>query len=102
MVSDDAFDPRRASASSAAAAWAPLDKAQRRPGALALPGAEGQDLEVGQVADLHAPAVRREVPLGAELVDVVPDARVPAQRVGVDEDPRLRRDVVAHDGRRLE
>ncbi|KAB8107302.1 hypothetical protein EE612_041976, partial [Oryza sativa] len=80
------------------------DDAERRAGALALAGAEGEDLEVRQVADLHPAAVRRcrQVPLRPERVDVVPDAGVPAERVGVDEDPRPRRDVIAHDRRRLQ
>nr|GLL35601.1 Os08g0131150 [Ipomoea trifida] len=72
--------------------------AQGGAGALPLPGAERQDLEVGAMADLHAAAVGREMPLRVEVVHVVPHAGVAPQAVGVDEDAGLGGDVVAVDG----
>lgn len=70
---------------------------ERRAGTLPLPRAERQYLEVGSVAYLDAAPVRREMPLWAELVDVVPQAGVPAEAVRVDEDTCLGWDMVAVD-----
>lgn len=65
--------------------------------ALSFSSTKRQNLEVNAMTNLNPAPITGPVSLGPELPHVVPDLRVAAQPMGVDEDTCLGGDVVAVD-----